>query len=144
MPFYPIPLRETGRARQVYDVLRKKYVSLTPEEWVRQHFVWYLIEERGIPASWCVVESKLVFNSMTCRSDILVRNRQGEPAMVVECKAPSVKLSERVIGQVVKYNWTLKARYVVITNGLRHIACSLDYESKSWSFLSEIPGKDDL
>lgn len=144
LPSFPLKLRSDGEQRQVFDIIRKKYVRLTPEEWVRQHFIWYLIQERNYPASLCIIEGKLIFNGLTRRSDILVCRNDGSPAMVIECKAPSVKLSQDVMDQVVRYNWILKAKFIVLTNGLRHLVCTIDYKNEKYEFLKEIPPVEDL
>lgn len=144
LPSYPLRFRELDGKKQVFDVIRKKFVALTPEEWVRQNFLWYLLNDKELPSGWCKIENKLVFNGLTRRSDILICNSIGEPRIVVECKAPEVALSAEVMDQIVRYNWVLKAPYIIVTNGLRHIACHIDHQNKSYSFLQEIPGKSEL
>ena len=102
----------------IFDGIRKKYVVLTPEEWVRQHVIGYLINQLGYPKSLIRVEYSLVYNKLSKRSDVVVFNRSGQPWMVVECKAPEIKLDDQTARQISVYNQTLNASYLVVTNGL--------------------------
>jgi len=112
---------------------------LTPEEWVRQHYVSFLIEEKKYPASLIAIEKKLTVNGLTKRSDILVFNTKGEPEIIVECKSPSVKITQDTFDQIARYNLKLNANYLIITNGLQHFYCKIDFQRERYAFLPEIP-----
>lgn len=118
-PIKPSLKKEEGKV-WIFDIIRKKYVVLTPEEWVRQHFVHYLIQSKKYPKTLFKIESSLTYNKLQKRFDILVRDRKGNPWMLVECKAPSIKLTQRAFNQVAVYNMTLGARYLAVTNGMVH------------------------
>lgn len=126
--------------QEIFDVIRKKYVRLTPEEWVRQHFLNYMISHLGYPPSLIVVEAALTYNNMKKRFDILAYLSNGKPCLVVECKAPSVDLTQAVFDQVAMYNMTLAVDYLVVTNGLSHYACRIDHGKREYAFLKEVPG----
>ncbi len=131
--------RESDGGVSVYDPLRRKYVALTPEEWVRQHFVGYLINDRHFPQGYINNEISLVQNGIKRRCDTLVTNRTGHPLMIVEYKASSVAITQKVFDQIVRYNSVLHASYLVVSNGIVHICCKLNYADNSYEFLSEIP-----
>ncbi len=128
----------------VLDVYRKRFVKLTPEEEVRQRFARYLVEEKGFPASLIMTEYSLKLNKLTRRCDILVHKPAGHPALLVECKAPEVSISQASFDQVARYNLAFRVRYLIVTNGLKHYCCQLDFETEKISFLSEIPAYADL
>ena len=115
---------------------------LTPEEWVRQHFIHFLINQLHYPKSLIKVEGGLIFNTLQKRSDIVVFNREGNPWMMIECKAPELKLSERTIRQASLYNHSLKAKYIVITNGMSHICCEIDWINSTTVVLDAMPQYD--
>jgi hypothetical protein len=119
-------------------------VVLTPEEWVRQHLLVYLVEEKHYPESLITVEASLTVAKRAKRTDAVVYSRQGLPLMIIECKAPSVKISEQVFDQAVRYNMTLEVRYLLVTNGFHHFCCQLNYTHPSYSFLETIPSYEDL
>ena len=123
----------------ILDQIRKKYVVLTPEEWVRQHFVNYLIQDLGYPRSLFKVESGLRYNKVQKRSDILVHDRNGLPWMLIECKSPDIKLTQKAFNQVAVYNMTIGAQYLAVTNGMVHYCCIAGTTSKPASFLAEFP-----
>ena len=123
----------------IFDVVRKKHVVLTPEEWVRQHFIHFMINHLQYPKSLIRIESGLSYNSLKKRSDIVVYNREGTPWMVVECKAPDQQVDARVMRQVSVYNTSLKAPYLAITNGLRHICCAIDHPTQNVAILDNFP-----
>jgi hypothetical protein len=118
LPDFKLTLRKEGGKVLIFDVIRKKYIVLTPEEWVRQHFVHYLIDHLNYPKSLFRVESSLRYNKLQKRSDIVIHNRQGKPWMLIECKAPEIKLTQRAFNQVAVYNMTIGAHYVAVTNGM--------------------------
>ena len=124
---------------EIFDPYRKKFVSLTPEEGVRQHFLSFMVHHLDFPASLIVVEAAISYNRMKKRFDILAYNSNGKPCMVVECKAPSVDISQDVFDQAAMYNMSLGVEYLVVTNGLKHFACRIDHEKRNYSFLPEIP-----
>ncbi|MEA1887830.1 MAG: type I restriction enzyme HsdR N-terminal domain-containing protein [Bacteroidota bacterium] len=128
----------------IFDEIRKKFVALTPEEWVRQHFINYLVNEKEYPKGLVAVEVMFKMNKLSRRADILVYDKKGEPVLIVECKAPTVKISTRVFDQIVAYNQKFRLKYIVVTNGMQHYACSTDLEKGQWSFLDSIPGYDSI
>ncbi len=128
----------------IYDSLRKKYVALTPEEWVRQHFVNYLTAWLGYPPGLIKIETSFRLNSMLRRADILVHDRAGEPVLIVECKAPEVKISQEVFDQVINYNFNYGVRYLIVTNGITHYAGRIDSASRSFVLLAAIPDYETL
>lgn len=140
LPPFDLRLRENpGQASEVFDPLRKKFVRLTPEEWVRQHMLNYLIVHRNFPPSLIGVEVRLKYNSLRKRSDIVAFDTTGEPLLVVECKAPSVTLTQDVFYQIAMYNKALSGKYLVVSNGMVHFACHMDPEISGWRYLTEIP-----
>ncbi len=139
LPTFDTELRQEGGKVLIFDVLRKRHVSLTPEEWVRQHFIHYLIHHLRYPRGLIKVEGGLTFNSLQKRSDIVVFDRTGSPWMVIECKAPDLQLSERTVMQASMYNHTLKARYLVVTNGMSHVCCEINWENRDTVVMAEMP-----
>lgn len=139
LPAYSFKLKESSGKVQILDELRKKYVVLTPEEWVRQHIVQYLIQEKKYPASLIAIEIGLKYNQLQKRADVLVYDRQGAPFLLVECKAPEVKITQDVFHQIAVYNMTFKVKYLLVTNGMDHFICEIDYTNNSYQFLKEIP-----
>ncbi len=124
---------------QVFDVIRKKYFILTPEEWVRQHFIHYLNNEKNYPMGLMGVEKMIKYNALKTRADIVLYTREGKAKMIVECKAPNIKITQDTFNQIAKYNFKLKVEYLVVTNGIQHFCCRMDYENNSISFLDDIP-----
>ncbi len=112
---------------------------LTPEEWVRQHFVLFLMEEKKYPTSLIAVEKQLTVNNLKKRSDILVFNADGKPEILVECKAPKIKITQDTFDQIARYNLKLKANFLIVTNGLEHFYCKMDFENETYIFLKEVP-----
>jgi hypothetical protein len=139
LPDYKYQVKKAEGKVWIFDIIRKKFVILTSEEWVRQHFLNYLIEEMKYPRSLLRIESGLTYNGLQKRSDILVYNREGNPWMIVECKAPDQKLTQHAIKQVAVYNTTLKTKYVTVTNGLQHYCYEVDWLESKTSFLQAIP-----
>lgn len=140
-PFDYVVKKEDGKVL-ILDIIRKKYLVLTPEEWVRQHFVNYLITDLKYPKALIKIEGGLTFNKLSKRSDIVVFNREGLPWMIVECKSPSQKLSDSTLRQASVYNHTLKAKYLTITNGMAHICCEVNWNESSTNLLRELPAFD--
>ena len=139
LPSFQHQLQRRAGKVAIFDIIRRKYVALTPEEWVRQHFVHYLIHQLSYPKALINVENGLRYNQMARRSDVLVFARTGEPFMVVECKAATVSLSPRVFEQVAVYGKSLQAHYLTVTNGLEHYCCRMDYETGTYSFQQTLP-----
>jgi len=138
-PTYKFRIKSNENNYSIFDIIRKKYVVLTPEEWVRQHYVHYLINDKGYPISLIAVEKKLLVNNLLKRTDILVFDSDGEPFLIVECKAPSIKLTQNTFDQIARYNLTLNAKLLVVTNGLEHLHCKIDHKKEAYIFLKNIP-----
>jgi hypothetical protein len=138
--------RITGKEGQemILDPIRKKLVKLTPEEWVRQNFVQYLIVEGKYPAGLIGIEVMSKYNNLKKRVDILIHDRTGKPVMIVECKSPDIKIDDKVFDQIVCYNMGFKVPYILVTNGLDHYACRIDFEANKYEFLLVIPLYEDL
>ena len=125
--------------QQVFDILRRKYVALTPEEWVRQHFVHYLISARGFPAECIGNEVSITLNGTRKRCDSVVYGTSAEPLMILEYKSPGIEITQRVFEQISRYNIKLKVKWLIVSNGMQHFCCSIDYESGSCQFVEDIP-----
>ncbi|SDR83294.1 Type I restriction enzyme R protein N terminus (HSDR_N) [Polaribacter sp. KT25b] len=139
LPTYNFKLKSKENKTLIFDKLRKKYMVLTPEEWVRQHYVSFLIEEKNYPTSLIALEKQLTINNRKKRTDILVFNTDGNPEIIVECKAPSIKITQDTFDQIARYNLKLKANFLIVTNGLEHFYCKMDFENETYIFLKEIP-----
>ena len=139
LPTYKFRIKSNENKFAIFDIIRKKYVVLTPEEWVRQHLIHYLIEEKNYPISLIAVEKKVTVNKLTKRTDILIFNLFGLPEIIVECKAPSIKINQDTFDQIARYNLTLNATYLMVTNGINHYYCAMDFENERYSFLKDIP-----
>ena len=120
-------------------MIRKKFVVLQPEEWVRQHVVNYLIENKQYPKSHINVEKQLTINSLKKRYDVVVFNSDGSIEILVECKAPEIEINQTTFDQIARYNMNLKANYLIVTNGLKHFYCKMDFRQEKYTFLRDIP-----
>lgn len=129
----------SGQSSKVFDIVRMKYVSITPEEWVRQHLLHFLIHEKGVPKSLIGIEKKIVVNKLTRRTDLVVFSRNAKPLLIAECKAPTVKITQNTFDQAARYNLSLDVNYFVLTNGLDIYCCTIDHEKKAYHFLEDIP-----
>ena len=138
-PRYSFRFKNSENKIAVFDVLRKKFVILTPEEWVRQHVVNFLLTEKKMPQSLLNVEKQLKVNSVLKRYDLLVYNPDGSIHLVVECKAASVPITQETFDQIARYNLAMNAKYLMVTNGLQHFYCQLDYEQEKYHFLPDLP-----
>lgn len=138
-PAVSFQLKNSENKTRVFDVIRKKYIVLSPEEWVRQHLVHYLFKEKGYPKSHINVERQFTVNGLRKRFDIVVFNRDGSIAILAECKAPTVAISQAAFDQAARYNSPLNARYFIVTNGLDHYVCEVDYQKEKYRFLAHIP-----
>ncbi|MGY8951373.1 MAG: type I restriction enzyme HsdR N-terminal domain-containing protein [Flavobacteriales bacterium] len=132
-------MKSEGEKTYIFDVVRKKYLLLTPEEWVRQNFIHYLNKEKKYPLGLMGVEQMVKYNSLKTRADIVMYNTEGKANIIVECKAPDVKITQDTFNQIAKYNSQLKVKYLLVTNGMNHYCCKMDYESNRITFLEEIP-----
>ena len=139
LPPYETKITEQDGKPQIFDRLRKCYVALTPEEWVRQHFVHYLIDHKNYPTTLMANEVTITLNGMNKRCDTVVYDKTLRPRVIVEYKAPTVKITKEVFAQISRYNLTLRVDYLIISNGLQHYCCRMDYEKQSFTFLQEIP-----
>jgi len=140
LPDFEVTLRKEEGKVWIFDVIRKKYLVLTPEEWVRQHFVNYLINHLKYPKSLFRVERSLTYNKLQKRSDIVVHNRMGKPWMLIECKAPDIKLTQKAFNQVSVYNMTIGAQYVGVTNGMVQYCFETSKEvGREVNFLDSFP-----
>ena len=139
LPTYNFKLKSKENKTLIFDKLRKKYMVLTPEEWVRQHFVHFLIYKKNYPTSLIALEKQLTINNRKKRTDILVFNTEGTPEIIVECKAPTIKVTQDTFDQIARYNLKLKANFLIVTNGLEHFYCKMDFENETYIFLKEIP-----
>ena len=139
LPEYHLKIKNENGRTLVFDIIRKKFVVLTPEEWVRQHFIQFLIHEKKYPPALMAVEKQLIINSQPRRFDLLSYNRKGEPFLIAEFKAPDVNITQETFDQAVRYNMALKVKYIVVSNGMQHFACEIIYEKNSFSYLKEIP-----
>ncbi len=138
-PAYQFKLKSSENKQYIFDVVRKKYVVLSPEEWVRQHVLHFLIHTKEYPISLTAVEKQLLVNNLKKRTDILVYNTMGLPELVVECKSPQIKINQATFDQIARYNLQLRANYLMVSNGLQHYFCKLDYENERYIFLEDIP-----
>jgi hypothetical protein len=139
LPTYDFKLKSNENKTLIFDRLRKKYVVLTPEEWVRQHFVCFLQQEKKYPASLIAIEKQLTIHQLKKRTDIVIFSSQGVPHIIVECKAPHIKITQDTFDQIARYNLKLKASFLIVTNGLEHYYCKLDTENECYIFLRDIP-----
>lgn len=130
--------KEEGKV-WIFDMIRKKYIILTPEEWVRQHFIHYLIFELNYPRSLFRIEGSLTYNKLQKRSDILIFDRAGKPWMLIECKAADIRLSQKAFNQVAVYNMTVNAKYLAVTNGMAHYCCESSKQGEMPVFLEVFP-----
>lgn len=144
LPEFSFRLKNVNGQIIIFDEFRKKWVVITPEEWVRQNMVKYLSLYKGYPSTLMSLEKKVMINGLSLRYDLLVRDRNGKPLMIAEFKAPGVEIDQAVINQAIRYNNILLAPYVLISNGLSHYVCKLDNKAESFSFLNDIPSYEGL
>lgn len=138
-PSYTFRFKNSENKMAIFDEIRKKFVVLTPEEWVRQHVVQYLLVEKKYPKSLINVEKLVKVNGLNKRYDIVVFQPNGEIFMLIECKAPEVVISQQTFDQIARYNLKLNAQYLMVTNGLNHYFCQMDFENEKYVFLKEAP-----
>ncbi len=138
-PSFSFRFKNSENKVSIFDAIRKKFIILTPEEWVRQHVVQFLMIEKKYPQSLLNVEKVLQVNGLRKRYDIVVYNSDGTIHILIECKAPEVPISQSTFDQIAQYNMTLQSNYLMVTNGLNHYFCQMDNENKKYQFLNELP-----
>ncbi|MCF6307254.1 MAG: type I restriction enzyme HsdR N-terminal domain-containing protein [Flavobacteriaceae bacterium] len=138
-PKYKFRFKSNENKTLIFDIIRKKFVALTPEEWVRQHVIHFLISEKEYPISLINIEKQIKLINTIKRYDIVVFNKDGSIHIIVECKAPSIKINQQTFDQIARYNFVLNADYLFISNGLEHYFCQMDYENENYIFLKELP-----
>jgi hypothetical protein len=144
LPPFDVKISSEGEKKRIFDVIRRRYVALTPEEWVRQHFVHFLAAEKGYPLTLMANEVQLKLNGMSRRCDTVVYDRTLTPRVIVEYKAPSVEITQKVFDQISRYNRVLRVDYLIVSNGLTHYCCRIDYASQGYTFLPDIPTYEEL
>lgn len=144
LPSFKIKLSGTIQKPMIYDILRRKHVALTPEEWVRQHFIHYMIECKSYPASLMANEVSLKYGSKSLRADTVLYNRSLKPIMIMEYKAPDIAITRNVFDQISTYNLLLHVDYLIMSNGMQHYCCKMDYDRRSYTFLTDIPDYPDI
>lgn len=138
-PSYNFRIKNSENNTYIFDVIRKKFVVLQPEEWVRQNCIQFLINEKNFPVNLINVEKVVKINGLNKRYDIIAYNSDGSIFLIVECKAPKVKISQSAFDQIARYNLILKASYLMVTNGLNHYFCTIDHNLGIYNFLKELP-----
>jgi len=138
-PSCAFKLKSSENKTLIFDIVRKKYVIVTPEEWVRQHVVHFLLKEKNYQISLIAVEKQLKINKRVKRTDIIVYNKQGTPEILIECKAPSVKITQTTFDQIARYNLSANSNFLMVTNGLAHYFCQIDTDKETYIFLEDIP-----
>ena len=138
-PVYSFRFKNSENKVSIFDEIRKKFILLTPEEWVRQHVVQFLLQDKKYPKSYINVEKLIKINDLSKRYDGVVFQPNGEIFLLIECKAPEVQISQQTFDQIARYNLVLKAKYLMVTNGLNHYFCQMDFENEKYVFLKELP-----
>ncbi len=138
-PKFSFRFKNSENKISIFDVIRKRFFILQPEEWVRQHCVHYLLNEKKYPKTLINVEKELVLNNLKKRYDIVIFNTDGSIHMIVECKAPNIRIDQSTFDQIARYNLTLNATYLMVTNGINHYYCQMDFENQRYQFLHSIP-----
>lgn len=136
---YSFRFKNSENKVAIFDEIRKKFIILTPEEWVRQHVVRFLLEEKKYPKSLINVEKVLLVNGLRKRYDVVVFNPDGSIRILIECKAPEVKITQATFDQIARYNMTMKSSFLMVSNGLNHYFCQMDYENEKYQFQAELP-----
>ena len=139
LPDYTFNIRSAGNGNEIFDSIRRKFVALTPEEWVRQNFSRFLVDDRKFPRSLMAIEKTIMVNNLRKRGDIVVYDKTGKPIIMVECKSFSVNITQKSFDQAARYNLSLNVKYLILTNGLKHYCCEVNHEKKNYRFLEEIP-----
>jgi hypothetical protein len=140
LPDHGVKTKPVPGGAEVFDPVRRKWVALTPEEWVRQHFLQFMVQDLGCPASLIAVEKAITLHGLSKRADLVVHGTDGAPLALVECKAPQVKLDQAVFEQAARYNIVFRVAWLFVTNGLQHYCCRIEHSTGAVHFLSEMPG----
>lgn len=138
-PQYNFRIRVQGSDREIFDSVRGKWIALTPEEWVRQHVITWLKEEKLYPGSLMAIEKQIKVNGLMRRCDVVCYDSNMQPLVIVECKSPDVEITQELFDQAARYNLTVGAKFFLLTNGLRHFCCTMNHASQKWEFLPELP-----
>lgn len=144
LPSYPFKIVNKSGKRFIFDPLRKKYVALTPEEWVRQHFIQYLLNYKGYPQGLLANEIQIILNGTRKRCDTILYDKNLSALMIVEYKAPHIEITQAVFDQITRYNMVLRVKYLIVSNGIKHYCCRIDYSQQKYEFLPDIPNYQDL
>ena len=144
LPEYDIKISERNGKTTIFDILRLKYVSLTPEEWVRQHFIHYIIEHKNYPKELLANEIELKIGTKRLRCDSVLYDKELHPRMIIEYKAPEITITQKVFNQISVYNQMLKVDYLIVTNGIQHYCCKMDYDNQKYLFLEDIPDYNNI
>lgn len=144
LPTFKANIKNKNDKKEIFDEFRRKFVALTPEEWVRQHFAHFMANQKQYPKGLMAVEYSFKLQTLQKRIDILAFSTNGKPLLIVECKAPDININQKVFDQIARYNMAFKVQYLVVTNGLEHYACKLNYETLSYQFIQEIPSYKEL
>ncbi|MFV0539023.1 MAG: type I restriction enzyme HsdR N-terminal domain-containing protein [Dysgonomonas sp.] len=144
LPPFDINVKKVNGRASVFDPIRRKFVAVSPEEWVRQHFVNFLLTEKGYPQTLIANEIQINLNGQKKRCDTVIYNREPAPVMIIEYKAPDVNITQAVFDQIVRYNIVLKVKYLIVSNGLNHYCCRMDYQNQTYDYLPDIPSYNDL
>jgi len=144
LPTFEVKMNDEGAKKMIFDVIRRKYVALTPEEWVRQHFVHYLIDQLGYPKELLANEVEVTLNGTSKRCDTVLYDRDLKARMIVEYKATDIPITQKVFNQIMRYNMVLKVDYLIVSNGIEHYCCKMDYDQNSYTFLPQIPRFEEL
>lgn len=144
LPPYATKIAVRDGKNTIWDIIRRKYVALTPEEWVRQHFVHFLVEHKGYPASLLANEVALTLNGTSRRCDTVLYDRTLSPRMIIEYKASHIPITQKVFDQISRYNLVFRVDYLIVSNGLSHYCCRMDYARQSYQFLTDVPDYSEL
>ena len=138
-PTYNFKIKSIENKSYIWDEIRKKHIFITSEEWVRQHAIQFLIQEKKYPAMWMSIEKQFTINGQHKRADIVVYDKSLHPYIIVECKRPEIKITQETFDQIARYNLSLDAKYLMLTNGLQHFYCQMDFEQETYVFLESLP-----
>lgn len=138
-PAYPIRIRKSEDKTEVFDLVRQQWYILTPEEWVRQHVLHFLIKDKKYPATWLAVEKTITVNGLRKRCDIVAYTRDAKPFLLVECKAPDIAITQETFDQVARYNMRLGVNLLFLTNGMHHFCCQINHQIQRYQFMPELP-----
>lgn len=138
-PSFSFRFKNSENKTAIFDEIRKKFIILTPEEWVRQHVIQYLLQDKNYPKSYINIEKLIKINSLNKRYDVVVYQPNGTIYLLIECKAPEVAITQQTFDQIARYNLVLNAKYLMVTNGLNHYFCKMDFENEKYIFLKELP-----